>query len=71
MGSGGFSNVYKVYVNDSVYALKKIHPYLLKDLTIKNAILKEIDIMKQIDHPNIIKFYDCIEGNQDEMNLLL
>ena len=54
-----------------MFALKKIHPYLLKDETIRRAIMKEIEIMKQIDHPNIIKFYDCIENNDNEVNILL
>jgi serine/threonine protein kinase len=44
---------------------------LLKDETIRRAIMKEIEIMKQIDHPNIIKFYDCIENNDNEVNILL
>ena len=71
LGSGSFSNVYKVTFNNQVYALKKIHHYLLKDSSKRNTILKEISIMKDLDHPSIIKFYDLIEPSETEINLLL
>ena len=33
--------------------------------------MKEVEIMKQVDHPNIVRFHSCIENNDYEINLVL
>ncbi|AFU57729.1 putative serine/threonine protein kinase [Candidatus Nitrososphaera gargensis Ga9.2] len=55
-GSGGFGNVYKVEGNDgNIYAMK-----LLKDLNAvnKQRFDREIKILAQLDHPNIVKIVE-------------
>jgi serine/threonine protein kinase len=55
-GSGGFGNVYKVQGSDGkIYAMKA-----LKDLTKINRdrFDREIKILAQLDHPNIVKIIE-------------
>lgn len=52
------------------YALKKIKKYRMNDSKIKTQIDREIKLMKEIDHPNIIKLVDSF-GTQDGETLLV
>jgi serine/threonine-protein kinase len=56
LGSGGFGNVYEVQGSDGeTYAMK-----LLKDLSAANKqrFEREIKILAQLNHPNIVKIYE-------------
>jgi calcium-dependent protein kinase len=59
LGEGSYGKVYKVYdkINKTYRALKKIK----KEIMTKNdeiKIKKEIEILKMLDHPNIIKILE-------------
>lgn len=60
--SGGFGSVYKAEKNGKLYAIKIFREdYVLKEFRDKgehNRIQREIDIMKSISHPNLIKYID-------------
>ena len=68
IGKGSFSRVYKGYkvgLPDKLYAIKKME-YDPDNHRLK----KEIEVMKNISHPNIVKLYDVIY-QEDSMYLIL
>ena len=58
LGKGSYGTVYKVrsLLNDEIYVLKKINMKHLK-LKHQKEAYKEAMILKQLDHPSIIKYY--------------
>lgn len=66
MGDGAFSNVYRardLEGNAGEVAIKVVRKFEMNNLQRAN-ILKEVQIMKQVDHPNIIKLIDFAESRQ-------
>ena len=57
LGEGSFGTVYKVIQRKTNYlrAMKAIK----KKYVEKNEFLNEIELLKTVDHPNIIKLFDC------------
>lgn len=62
LGEGAFSVVYKARhkKNGSEVAIKVLRKYQM-DAAQKQAVLKEVIIMRQLDHPNVVKFIEFIE----------
>jgi eukaryotic-like serine/threonine-protein kinase len=60
--SGGFGSVYKATKDGTTYAIKIFREdYVLKEFKQKganNRIQREIDIMKSVNHPYLIKYVD-------------
>jgi eukaryotic-like serine/threonine-protein kinase len=60
--SGGFGSVYKAVKESKLYAIKIFREdYVLKEFRDRgenNRIAREIEIMKSIDHPFLIKYID-------------
>ncbi|XP_027173381.1 uncharacterized protein LOC113773058 [Coffea eugenioides] len=69
-GDGG-SKVFEVvhHPTGNLYALKQLGKSRLQDFYSKERIHHEINILKHLDHPNLIKFYQFFD--QDENFLLL
>ena len=73
LGEGSFGKVYKVKhkENNNIFAVKSIQKRKI-GLSSQDEIelLKEINILKQLDHPNIIKIYEYF-NNSTIINIIL
>ena len=67
VGEGAFSSVRRIKhrVTGEKRAVKTIHKKSLRTEEEKNMIFNEVSILRNLDHPNIIKLH---EHYQDEMN---
>ncbi|TDZ32999.1 Serine/threonine-protein kinase srk1 [Colletotrichum spinosum] len=66
MGDGAFSNVYRardIQGEHGECAIKVVRKYEMNSMQRAN-ILKEVQIMRQLDHPNIVKLVDFSESRQ-------
>lgn len=64
MGEGAFSVVYKaLHLPSNQYVAIKILRKFQMDRVQQAAVLKEVTIMRQLDHPNIVKFIEFIDSD--------
>ncbi|KEZ45942.1 hypothetical protein SAPIO_CDS1329 [Scedosporium apiospermum] len=66
MGDGAFSNVYRAKDRHEIHgevAIKVVRKYEMNSLQRAN-ILKEVQIMRQLDHPNIVKLIEFSESKE-------
>ncbi|ODV80176.1 Pkinase-domain-containing protein [Suhomyces tanzawaensis NRRL Y-17324] len=63
MGEGAFSIVYKArHLPSNQHVAIKILRKFQMDQAQKQAVLKEVTIMRQLNHPNIVKFVEFIDS---------
>lgn len=64
MGDGAFSVVYKArhLVTNLFVAIKVLRKYQM-DSVQRQSVLKEVTIMRQLKHPNIVRFIEFIDSN--------
>lgn len=63
MGEGAFSVVYKAkHLSTGKEVAVKILRKFQMDQAQKQAVLKEVTIMRQLDHPNIVRFIEFIDS---------
>jgi serine/threonine protein kinase len=68
IGHGGNGIVQKVKrISDGkIFAMKQVHN--IPDL--RKLVLDEVNIMRKLDHPNLIKYYEMIE-TPDYFNIIM
>jgi len=66
IGAGGFGSVYKANKDGNVFAIKVFREeYILEEYRhsgANNRIQREIDIMKTVNHPFLVKYIDDFRG---------
>ena len=64
LGSGGFGVVYKCRHRDTkqTRAVKVISKKKIKNM---DTFLQEVEIMKKLDHPNVLKLYEYFIDDED------
>lgn len=71
IGAGGFGSVYKAVKGNITYAVKVFREdYILQEYKKRgddNRIQREIDIMKTVNHPFLVKYVDDFKG--DDLNV--
>lgn len=67
IGKGAYASVKLVTLKETgeKYAMKIYEKFKLLDKTKKNAVDREIAIMKKIDHENIVKLKEVITTNKE------
>ena len=67
IGKGQFSTVYKAKCkqNGEIVALKKIQIFDMLDAKSRWDCIKEINLLQQLDHPNVIKYLASFIENND------
>ena len=66
LGNGSYGDVYKVKrkKDNEIRALKEIKKSLLNEGNNFNEIRNEINILKEIDHPNVLEIYEFFEDEK-------
>ena len=67
IGKGQFSSVFKAKCrqNGQIVALKKIQIFEMLDAKARYDCIKEINLLQQLDHPNVIKYLASFIENND------
>ena len=70
LGSGGFGEVYLARDprRDQLVAIKILHRSLTADPQIRDRFLAEARALEQLDHPNVVRFF---EGGTYESDLFI
>ncbi len=71
LGEGGFAVVRKAIhrINGNIYAVKTIDTCKIKTNKLE-SLRNEVNIMKMLDHPNVIKLYEIFE-EENKLHLVL
>ncbi|CAG9329859.1 unnamed protein product [Blepharisma stoltei] len=64
LGNGSFGRVYKaLHISTGIYRAVKAISKRHLDADDQALLLKEVEILKSLDHPNILKIFEVIEDN--------
>ena len=67
IGKGQFSEVFRAkdLRTNTIVALKKVPIFEMTDEKARNDCIKEIDLLKSLDHPNIIRYLESFLENNE------
>lgn len=67
VGKGAFATVWKALhkKTNTTVAFKAIPKDTIRDTKMKNQLVREVEAMKRINHPHIIRFYDFFETDTE------
>lgn len=69
LGSGTFGSVVKVISSQGQeFAIKKFNSNAIKNA---KQIVREVDNLKRLEHPNIVHFYECFVVDDKNFRILL
>ena len=73
LGAGSHARVMLCYDTDTneQYAFKMIPRGRMLETSKANDIMREVAIMKKLQHPNIVRLYECIDDPEAEMVYLV
>ncbi|KAL4475854.1 hypothetical protein ABPG73_002055 [Tetrahymena malaccensis] len=61
LGKGSFGQVFKAKKNGKIYALKLLDLHMIKQRNIERFVSNEINLMKKMNHKNIVKIYETFQ----------
>lgn len=72
-GTGATSFVYRARREDSfeAVAIKVLHPHLMHDEVKRKRFLREAQMMMSLRHPNIVRFHEIIELEDDGLAFVM
>ncbi|XP_057290717.1 uncharacterized protein LOC130613379 [Hydractinia symbiolongicarpus] len=72
IGQGQFATVYRArsVIDNSIVAVKTVKIFEMADTKARNDCIKEIELLKSMDHPNVIKYHASFVEN-NELNIIL
>lgn len=72
IGKGQFSSVYRTRckLNQQLVALKKVQLYEMTDVKARNDCMKEIQLLQQLNHPNVVCYIHSFVENS-ELQIIL
>ncbi|XP_046439026.1 serine/threonine-protein kinase Nek7-like isoform X3 [Daphnia pulex] len=67
IGKGQFSVVYRAHckLSNTMVALKKVQLYEMTDLKARNDCMKEIQLLQQLNHPNVVCYIHSFVENKE------
>ena len=67
LGKGKFSDVYQAerQLDSKLVALKIIKIYDIMDKETVQKCLQEVDLLKRVSHPNIVKYFDSFISKKE------
>jgi serine/threonine protein kinase len=73
LGSGTYGNVYSGYDHEfqRYVAVKKFKEMNDGNLGVNMLVIREISLLRQLNHPNVIKSLDILMGNKFSKDSLL
>ncbi|EGR30359.1 kelch motif family protein, putative [Ichthyophthirius multifiliis] len=63
IGKGSYGQVYKAEKNKKIYAIKVLDKQQIKEKNLQKYVNNEVQIMKNINHQNIVQFYEAFENS--------
>lgn len=71
IGKGTYSSVVRARKDDEIFAMKIIPMFVLETRKAKQKVYDEINIMRRLNHPNIVKYVDHFETSDHRYVIII